>query len=188
MGIQRPWWVGGLQEQVHSRGHKPCEQPTSIDCLGVVPGGTDRITSAAAKLAASASIAPGRFDAVVFLVKDVSSSLRAVIPGVPLTPLGPAVTGNTVLRVSGGGLAKVYWNRCFNDKEVAWAIFHEAAHLKSGLAGQMHTAVVGPPHGGPGIRVLTAAGAGASSPSSDDFEFYMMAIAKQITVRTRIPP
>jgi len=51
------------------------------------------------------------------------------------------------------------------NTEAAAAIFHEAAHLKSGLGNAMRTARVGAPHGGPGLRVLGAVGGGKSAPS-----------------------
>jgi hypothetical protein len=155
------------------------------NCVGVVPGGTDTIVSAVATRVNGALIAPGRFDAVVFLVKDATHSFGPKIGG--SGPNSPDVLGRTFLGASGGGLAEVYWDTCFSSKEMAAAIFHEAAHLKSGKGQEMHDQTVGRPHGGPGLRVLRANGASFASPSGDDLDFYSVAITKTIALRTRIP-
>lgn len=134
-------------------------------------------------------ITPAQFDAVVFLVGDVSRSLGPKIGQQvrATTVRNPLVLGTTFLSVPGGGLAEVYWDRCFNNEEAAGAIFHEAAHLKSGLDDPMHTWKSPVPHGGAGLKVLSATGGKFPVPSWDDFEFYSSAITKQITVRTTIP-
>lgn len=158
------------------------------NCVGDV-GVNFTINSAVATPVAGGPIAPGRFDAVVFLVRDVSHSLSAKI-GAKLSANAQnnnMVLGSTFIGHPAGGLAEVFWDRCFNNNEAAGAIFHEAAHLKSGLADKMHTATVGAPHGGSGLKVLSAIGGKHAIPSYDDLEFYSNAITNQITVRTQIP-
>jgi hypothetical protein len=157
------------------------------NCVGNV-GTSFRIDSAAATTATGSTISPGRFDAVVFLVRDVDQSVGARIGG-DLTQArnNRMILGNTFLGHPAGRLSEVYWDRCFNNNEAATAIFHEAAHAKSGLGGAMHTARVGAPHGGPGLRVLAEYGGGQVYPSEDDLDFYSDAITKPIVVRTQVP-
>ena len=155
------------------------------NCVGPVPGKTDTISSAVATRATGTTIAPGRFDAVVFLVKDATQSFGPKVGGTG--PGGADVLGQTFLGAAGGDVAEVYWDRCFSSREMAASIFHEAAHLKSGLGQSMHNQTVGAPHGGPGLRVLRANGASFSSPSYDDLDFYAAAIARPILLRRTIP-
>lgn len=159
------------------------------NCLGDV-GTNFKIDAAIAQVATGTTITPGAFDAVVFLVRDVTQSLPVTKLNQTLKPstvTNSKVLGNTWLGLSGGGLAEVFWDRLFSNQEAANSIFHEAAHLKSGLDDAMHTATVGAPHGGPGLRVLAAQGGGVISPSGDDFDFYMKAITNRIALRTKIP-
>ena len=157
------------------------------NCVGAVPhaGSTDKIVSADAKQVTGQTVPAGLFDAVVFLVKDDSQSFGPKIGGAFTS--SPDVLGRTFLGTRGGGLSEVYWNKCYSSKELAASIFHEAAHLKSGLDNSMHNARVGAPHGGPGLKVLSANGSSFFSPSLDDFDFYSIAIPRHIIVRTRVP-
>ncbi|MGP0020921.1 MAG: hypothetical protein ACLPHP_20300 [Candidatus Sulfotelmatobacter sp.] len=151
--------------------------------------GNFTISSAVGTVATGSSISPAAFDAVVFLVRDPSQSLMPRVGAtVPATVVNdPMVLGFTSIGQSGGPLAEVYWDRCFSNNEAAGAIFHEAAHAKSGLGNSMHTQTVGAPHGGPGLRVLSARGGKFPAPSGDDIDFYSNNIPKQITVRTQVP-
>ena len=124
-------------------------------------------------------IAPGKFDAVVFVVTDVNASVGAHVGG-NVQNLASNALGNTVLGATGGGVAEVYWDRCFNNDEVAQAIFHEAAHLKSNQGEGMHTARRG-------LRVLRKDGSSFKFPSWDDLEFYSAAIKQPVTLRRRVP-
>jgi hypothetical protein len=99
----------------------------------------------------------------------------------------PLQLGATFLGSPQGGVAEVYVGRCRNDNELASSIFHEAAHLKSGMDESMHMAAVGPAHGGMALHVLTATGSNFSSPSGDDLDFYAKAIHRQIKIRVRVP-
>jgi len=158
------------------------------NCIGDT-GANFTVQSAVAMLAPGRMIAPQRFDAVVFLVRDPSQSLIAKTGGDIMEPSNnPKAAGFTVAGNSAvAGLAEVYWDRCFNNSEVAASIFHEAAHLKSGLGRSMHTQTVGAPHGGPGLRVLSDQGSSKGFPSEDDLDFYADAITKPITVRSLVP-
>jgi hypothetical protein len=158
------------------------------NCLGDV--GTNFTIDAAIAQQATGTITPGAFDAVVFLVRDVTQSLPVTKLSQTLTPTtvtNSKVLGNTWLGLAGGDLAEVFWDRVYSNQEAANSIFHEAAHLKSGQGDAMHTATVGAPHGGPGLKVLAAQGGGVINPSGDDFDFYMKAITSRITLRTKIP-
>ena len=157
------------------------------NCVGGV--NANFVIGAATGTLATPPITPAQFDAVVFLVGDVGRSLAPKIGRQvkPTTVSNPLVLGTTYLGQPGGGLAEVYWDRCYNNEEAAGAIFHEAAHLKSGLDDPMHTWKSPVPHGGPGLKVLSATGGKYPTPSWDDFEFYSSAITSQITVRTTIP-
>jgi hypothetical protein len=156
------------------------------NCIGNVA--TDTIVSATARLAATVPITTARFDAVVFLVRNVAQSLAPRIGRSPTRALNdPSVLGTTFLGSPGGGLAEVYWERCFSDSEAASAIFHEAAHLKSGLGEAMHIQKVGARHGGWGLRVLTEKGGAFPFPSEDDLDFYSSAITKPILLRSAVP-
>jgi len=125
-------------------------------------------------------IAPTRFDAVVFVVDDVGNSLVKKLGGSTVRAKNSStVLGTTLLDVTGGGCAEVYWARCVNSHEAAGAIFHEAAHLKSGQDEPMHRA--------PGVRVLSGKGGGYQYPSWGDLEFYEKAIKRKITVRDKVP-
>jgi hypothetical protein len=157
------------------------------NCVGDV--NANFAIGAATGALATPPITPAPYDAVVFLVGDVGRSLGPKIGQQvkPTTVSNPLVLGSTFMAGSVAGLAEVYWDRCINNEEAAGAIFHEAAHLKSGLADAMHTWKSAVPHGGPGLKVLSATGGKFPTPSWDDFEFYSNAITKQITVRTNIP-
>lgn len=122
-------------------------------------------------------ISPNKFDAVVFMVNDVRDSLLKKIGG--SAQINPKALGTTLLGATGGGLAEVYWNRCLNNYETAGAIFHEAAHLKSGQIDSMHQAS--------GVRVLKENGGQYEYPSWNDLEFYEAAIKRPITLRTNVP-
>lgn len=158
------------------------------ECKGNV--GNFTISSSVGTVASGSTITPAPFDATVFLVRDPSQSLmprvRATVPANVVND--QMVLGFTSVGQSGGPLAEVYWDRCFNNNEAAGAIFHEAAHAKSGLGDSMHTQTVGAPHGGPGLRVLSARGGKFPAPSGDDIDFYSNNIPKQINVRIQIPP
>lgn len=153
------------------------------NCVGPVPGGVDRVVSAVARLG-TAPVAAARFDAVVFVVQERTLSLGQSLGGSPTTEAN--VNGKTFLGAAGGDLAEAYWGQCVNNEEAATTIFHEAAHLKSGKGNDMHTAKVGAPHGGPGLRVLRASSF-SQVPSQDDLDFYTAAIARPITQWTRVP-
>lgn|SRR5579871_845733 len=155
------------------------------NCVGNV-GANFTIASAMGTQAPGAPISPGPFDTVVFLVEDVANSVIANRAGpLPARVLNRATTlGYTVIGQTGGPLSEVYWSRLFNTNEAAGAIFHEAAHAKSGMGDSMHDVKVGGPHGGPGLKVLSAVGGKFPIPSWDDLEFYQNQIPKTITVRT----
>jgi hypothetical protein len=156
------------------------------NCVGPIPGSrADSITSAVAQLVPTSVISPRAFDAVVFLVRDQTQSLAAKVGGTP--PSSATTLGFTVTNIAGGGVAEVYWDLCQNNDELASSIFHEAAHLKSNLGDAMHLQKVGAPHGGPGLRVLSAKGASFASPSQDDLDFYASVIKKPVVLRTRPP-
>jgi hypothetical protein len=138
----------------------------------------DRIT---AQLSAAPNFTPG--DAVVFLVSNVN---RSVLPG-NLSPPSPEALGRSSIAGGVPSACEVYWERCFNDLEVAGALFHEAAHGMSQLADDMHR-YYSPGVGGPGVRVLAAQQPGvAQFPSAADLEFYKSAIRRRTTFVTRVP-
>ncbi len=161
------------------------------NCLDPVTIGADTftITAANAQLAQGNTITPGPFDAVIFLVRDVQQTLVTRLNStLPADIVNNRMKlGHTTLGFSTGGLAEVFWERCQNSREAAASIFHEAAHLKSNMDNSMHTVKVGGPHGGPGLRVLSALGSAATWPSWDDFEFYNNQIPKRVTLRTQVP-
>jgi hypothetical protein len=154
------------------------------NCLGDVEGG--QFTCGSAIAVERSPITPTPYDAVVFLVNNVNVSVTAKL-GANMQAIPGNALGDTLLGAPGGGCAEVFWDRCFGDAEAARAIFHEAAHLKSGMANAMHVAVVGAPHGGPGLRVLSAPGGSFKFPSYDDLEFYQRAIPRRIQNRTQAP-
>ena len=126
------------------------------------------------------TIAAQKYDAVVFMIGDIKASLVKKLGGsIERARNNQKHLGTTLLGATGGGLAEIYWDRCFNSFEVAAAIFHEAAHLKSGQDDTMHDAA--------GVRVLSAAGGQFQYPSWEDLEFYQAAIKRPITVRTKVP-
>lgn len=156
------------------------------DCNGNV--GNFKVT-AVGTVATGSTISPGPFDAVVFLVRDAPQSLMPRVgAAAPITVVSNRmVLGFTSLSLSVGPLSEVYWDGCNSNNEAAAAIFHEAAHAKSGLDNAMHTATVGVPHGGPGLRALSALGGKSPLPSKDDLDFYSNVVPKQITVRNHVP-
>ena len=132
----------------------------------------DAIAHAEAKwVDSNATIAPNKFDAVVFLIGDIRQSLAKKLGGTP--PQKMTALGSTLLGATGGGLAEVYWDRCINSFEVAGSIFHEAAHLKSEQDDSMHNA--------DGVRVLRADGGSFRDPSWGDLDFYEAAIKRPIS-------
>ena len=193
MNIDHTLWV--FDTIVGLRDHRNKSLPDALKllngaylsyCQGAVPGGSAHtIVSAIGKQVTGSQVSPSAFDAVVFLVKDPTQSFGPKIGGTAANQAD--VLGRTFLGAAGGGLAEVYWDLCRGNNELAAAIFHEAAHLKSGLGQQMHTATVGAPHGGPGLRVLRANGASFFAPSGDDCDFYSIAIPNRIALRTKPP-
>ncbi|GAC1420593.1 MAG: hypothetical protein NVSMB6_22300 [Burkholderiaceae bacterium] len=139
-----------------------------------------RIVSTRTKWAPTpqSTIAPLKFDAVVFLVNNFRQSLLPIVGGARPAP-GSESLGTTALGASGGGMAEVYWKRCVNISEVCTSLFHEAAHLKSGKGGEMHDA--------PGVRALAKKGSTAIHPSWSDLEFFTAAIKRPVQVRTKVP-
>jgi hypothetical protein len=128
---------------------------------------------------ANESIAPGKFDAVVFVVPDLRYGLLARIGGSTERAMkSDRVFGTTALGHPMGGMAEVYWERCKNTEDVASSILHEAAHLKSGLDDKMHQAK--------DVRIFSEAGTGRSL-SWGDIDFYKAAIQRPVRLRTRVP-
>ena len=190
--IQHTLWV--INASARYMGQKSLDTVMSrlnnlflANCVGDV--NANFAIGAATGTLATPPIVPAQFDAVVFLVGDVGRSLGPRIgqQPKPTTVSNRLVLGSTFLGAPSGGLAEVYWDRCVNNEEVAGAIFHEAAHLKSGLDAPMHNWKSPTPHGGPGIKVLSATGGKFPIPSWDDFECYSSFIPNQVTMRTNIP-
>lgn len=155
------------------------------NCLGPVNGGADQVVTAVARLAAGPTVPAANFDAVVFIIQERLHSFGPAVGGSAATENN--VAGRTFLGARGGDLAEVYWGQCVSNGEAAAAIFHEAAHLKSGQGNDMHTATVGAPHGGKGLRLLRASSF-SDVPSEDDLDFYRAAIARRIIpLRTSVP-
>lgn len=148
------------------------------------------VVSATARLAGGQTIAPGIYDSVVFVVKDLNHSLINKIGGDVTEPTNNArILGLTLIGSAGGGVAEVYWDRCINDIEAADSIFHESAHLKSEQVDAMHNYIIQGIGGGDTlkVRVLSKYGSGAAVMSWGDIDFYSKAIRNSIRVRTSPP-
>ena len=139
------------------------------------------VTAATTRWAAQgATIAPGRFDAVVFLVsRPFGTPCQTVGGSMTRVRLNSDIRGLTVLGASGGPVAEVYWDRCARLFEVPDAIFHEAAHAKSGLDDPMHQT--------PGVRTLSEKGSLTGNPSDADIRFFAKAILRPIPLRRAAP-
>jgi len=146
--------------------------------LGLCTDGTVAATNV--RWAASGDvIAPAKYDAVVFLISNPKASLTPLIGGNATRAVKKdTVRGLTTLGATGGGLAEVYWDRCYNLNSVASSIFHEAAHLKSGKDDAMHNT--------PGVSILSERG-GFDFPTWEDLDFFSAAIKRPITLRRRVP-
>ena len=132
---------------------------------------SDQIT---AQLSAAPNFTPG--DAVVFLVPNQNKSVRAGNLGPP----APNTLGRSSMAPDVPSVCEVDWERCFNDLEVAGALFHEAAHGMSLQGDGTHQYRI-PGVGGPGVRVLAAQQPGvAPFPSHADLEFYTSAIRRRM--------
>jgi len=130
-------------------------------------------------VAATESIAPTEFDAVVFVVTDPRYGLTARVGGSTAEAMTKDnVYGLTNLDHPIGGLAEVYWDRCRNTEDVASSILHESGHLKSGQSKKMHTAK--------GVRIFSETGTGKSL-SWGDIDSYKAAIKRPVRLRTRVP-
>lgn len=135
--------------------------------------------SITAQLSATPNFAPG--DAVVFLVLNPA---RSVLPN---SPTKPSVLGKSAYVPGAPSICEVYWERCFNDLEVAGALFHEAAHGMSQQDDDMHD-YRSSGIGGPGVRVLAEQQQGVPKlPSYADLEFYAAAIRRRTTFVTSVP-
>ena len=179
MGVQHTLWIfdmAGANSQFKDRG----EVLKIINGLFLANCNAGIDSATARWVASNAIIAPGKFDAVVFVIDDIRHSLVKKLGGsTDRASKNSTVLGTTLLGATGGGLAEVYWDRCVNNSEIAGAIFHEAAHLKSEQDESMHTAKE--------VRILSAKGGQHQHPSWGDLEFYEAAIKRAITLRTKVP-
>lgn len=187
MGIQHTLWMFDMAGRDDA--YKTRDQVKKIIDAIYLANCNDGIDNAFSKwIAYGETIAPNRFDAVVFVIDDTRHSLVRKIGGdVSDADQSPTVLGTTALGATGGGLAEVYWDRCVNHYEVAGAIFHEAAHLKSDMGKEMHDWKSPAQSGGMALRILSAKGGTYQYPSWGDLTFYEAAVKRAITLRTKAP-
>src|SRR5215813_608381 len=102
MNISHTLWIFDAVKGLRDFRNKSLADVLSIlnsdflpNCVGPVPGKTDTISAAVATQANGRTIAPGRFDAVVFLVKDAAQSFGPKVGGTG--PGGADVLGQTFL-------------------------------------------------------------------------------------------
>lgn len=139
------------------------------------------------------AIAPGRFDAVVFLTTIGFRGAGSIMKLAGVSPEeaieNESIEGLTDARLKGGGIAEVYWNRCETLSQVASAIFHEAGHLKfqETFRDQMHGSVGS--DGKTKVHILGKhLGKGFSQlPNIADIQVFKSKIPNVIVLRTRMP-
>jgi hypothetical protein len=196
MGISHTLWIFDLTSSSYlTSGSNQTLNGTLnvLNGLFLQPCMTDpniAVDTAIAVFAGGTSISPGANDSVVFLVPDVGQSEIVKASGDNSAAVSNAtMLGLTSTPMVNGGVAEVYWGRCYNDYEVAGSIFHESAHLKSNNDPTMHTFSSGGGWGGTGVRVLSDHGASLAQkgPNNDDLVFYVAHIPTTIPLRISAP-
>jgi hypothetical protein len=119
-------------------------------------------------------VSPHQADAVVMLLSGPRGGVaKSAGLDVSKATLNDAIGGMTFTDESIGQFCEVYWDRLPRLSNVAGAIFHEVAHLKSRMGNdEMHNK-------DPNFRILGPKGAGEMDPSPADIRFFTKVIGNR---------
>ncbi len=144
------------------------------------------IVSARAKMVdRSETIAPSKFDAVVFLTTigfRGSGSIIKIATGNVDEAIGDDTkAGLTDVFAPGGGVSEVYWYRNTFLTDVAGSIFHEACHLKFQEKNkeEMHNSSVNGQH----VRVLARRAPSLAHPNNADLVIFASKVPHAVKLR-----
>jgi hypothetical protein len=125
------------------------------------------------------SISPAKFDVVVYLCELYNSMIRRAGGDNGEARRDLSANGLTTIGLAGGPVPEVYWDRGTLNETVI-ALFHEAAHAKSG---QGHDTM----NSDAGLNVLDARCNPNAVPNTADIKFFQKAILRPIGLRATTP-